>query len=505
MKKIFRNIFMLSAFVAITSCNDAIDVFQPAIIEEADVFSNVDDLQRGLRGVYIQMDHTQDIFFNANYTDEVTRGLTNGGQGLNGFNFIMAGNLQESNVFWQKYYSVNMRAQRVLEKLNAITPPAADQAAYNSIKGQLIAISAYSHFMLFAYYTPDYTNNAGLSVPLINFVPSVELRPMRNTVAEVAGYINSALIEAEGLISQQSNPVFMSKDFCRALRARLAAYRQDYATAGPLAQGLMASYPLANPTQYTSMFRDDVNNTEVIFKLARTVGDRYDRQAGDGGNGTVLAGGRAGNVFAFTNQGIAGGPFMEVNRSLFNLLNENPDDVRRIINVHPTSVINPVWTDDPNQVGLDNIVINKYPGKDGQPLLQDLKLFRGSEMHLIAIEALIHDNQLGQAATLMQQLRNARLTVGVAALPVYASQEAAYFDLLNERRREFCFEGHRYLDLKRLGQRANQGISRASSECSAWGWSTCTAPATDYRFTLPIPNAEINGNPGIAAQQNPGY
>jgi hypothetical protein len=74
---------------------------------------------------------------------------------------------------------------------------------------------------------------------------------------------------------------------------------------------------------------------------------------------------------------------------------------------------------------------------------------------------------------------------------------------LDERRVELSFEGHRYKDLKRLGARANRGVSKDAIDCAFNG--ACTLAATDFRFTLPLPIVEFNANPGLRDQQNPGY
>jgi hypothetical protein len=59
-------------------------------------------------------------------------------------------------------------------------------------------------------------------------------------------------------------PTFVTKDFVTALRARMAAYRQDYTSAATFAQQLLAKYPIANRTQYTNMYTD-TDNTEIIL------------------------------------------------------------------------------------------------------------------------------------------------------------------------------------------------------------------------------------------------
>jgi hypothetical protein len=68
---------------------------------------------------------------------------------------------------------------------------------------------------------------------------------------------------------------------------------------------------------------------------------------------------------------------------------------------------------------------------------------------------------------------------------------------------EFAYEGYRFIDLKRLGTLANEGISRDGRDCEING--ACSLSVTDYRFALPIPADEINANSAIKGQQNPNY
>jgi hypothetical protein len=135
--------------------------------------------------------------------------------------------------------------------------------------------------------------------------------------------------------------------------------------------------------------------------------------------------------------------------------------------------------------------------------MNDLKAFRSSEMLLILAEARAAAGNFTGAAILIKQLRDARFG-SAQAQPIYANQAEAFAGILDERRIELSFEGHRYLDLKRLGTAANKGIERDMTDCTAQS-GACTLPANDFRFALPIPIVEINGNPGIGDQQNPGY
>jgi hypothetical protein len=89
--------------------------------------------------------------------------------------------------------------------------------------------------------------------------------------------------------------------------------------------------------------------------------------------------------------------------------------------------------------------------------------------------------------------------------PAIATSGAALLeDIILERRKELAFEGHRYIDLKRLGTDAGVTITDRYSQdaVNASALSPANINVTDYRFTLPIPQNELNVNPML---QNPGY
>ncbi len=73
-------------------------------------------------------------------------------------------------------------------------------------------------------------------------------------------------------------------------------------------------------------------------------------------------------------------------------------------------------------------------------------------------------------------------------------------DILLERRKELAFEGHRYWDLARY----NLNVVRVNLSGNYPGVPLIIA-ATNFRRILPIPQAELDANPNIRSQQNPGY
>lgn len=496
--KLFKNIYILS-FLAIfaVACNDAIDIEQPGRLGADQAFATVGDLQLGLLGAYNSFDHTSEIQFNALFTDELSIGFDNGGQGLGDgtYAFVLNPGSAISSSLWNRYYRALININLLLNAAAEITPEAADQAEYNDIVAQARALRAYAHFQMLAYYSPDLTNDAAPGIIAVTDVPSITDELPRNTTGEVFAAILADLNAAEPDLIDDANATFVSASFVQALKARIALYRKDYTTADGLAAGLLTDFPLAERAAYVDVF-DDADNSEVIFKLERTIGDSFDRQ---GSTGSAFAGGWAGASFAFVNGGIDGSPYFEAGRSLFNLY--DTDDIRFDVCFHPTSLINPDYANSADPRNTDVLVVGKYTGSEGQPLMNDLKIFRSSEMQLIRVEAAIASGDLNGAATFMKALRDARYTAA-QPLPNYTSQQEAYNDLLNERRKEFAFEGHRWLDLKRVGAAAGQNVVRDPIDCAVNG--ACQLSVTDFRMqALPIPLAELNANGNI--EQNAGY
>ncbi len=496
--KNLKNLFLIfGVFAAVTACNDAIEIDQPGRLDADAAFQTVDDLEAGLFGVYDEFDLSPDIAFQSIFTDELAIGFDNGGQGLADYGFVLNAGSTAPEVFWVNGYDQLNAANRLIEASEIIEIGDGEQGRFNQILGEAYALRAWAHFILWSYFTPgDYTDGSALSVINLDFVPTIDQQLLRNTQAETLALIGQDLTRARTLLTEDNGVTRINDDFVTALEARIAAYTRDYATAASKSQELINKYDLATRAEYEAMWLDE-SDGEVIFKLERTNNDTYD---GQGATGSPTAGGWAGARFAFVDATLAGSPYFEMGRSLFNLL--DPTDIRYDVMVAPTSVIDPNYQDSPGGQDNDILVIQKYPGSEGQPLMNDLKIFRASEMYLIRAEAAVAQGDLGLAAELLRDIRTARFE-GTSPLINYGSATEAYAAIMNERRIELAYEGHRYLDLKRLGARAGQGVSKDPVDCAFNG--ACSLSADDYRFTLPLPIVEFNANPGLREQQNPGY
>jgi len=478
---------MVSVF---SSCEDAIDIVQPGELTPQVAFETVGDLQLGLNGVYGAIDGESAISFSTVFTDEVAIGFANGGQGLNGGEYVFNLNTGSDGpaLIWATNYALINRANRVIAGAALITPSAADKASYDNIVAQAHILRAWGHFVLLSHFSTDLTSDSALGVIKVDFVPLTTQQLPRNTNGEVFSLIDADLVYGSSLTTNAANTnrTFVSKDFVKAFKARMAAYRGKYAIAGPLADELIAAYPLTsrsasvateNTSSYLNIWTDvaiPVDN-EVIFKLERV-----------SGNGTINS------IWSSIDSTISGSPFYEMSTSMYNLLND-PNDIRRRAFLSTTS-----------EPANNKLAIGKYPGSGGIVQLNDVKIFRSVEMYFIKAEALASVGNFAGVAAQLQLVNNARFVVGTApVIAVPANEKAAFAEILKQRRIELCYEGHRYLDLKRLGVKAGVTIDRDPADCSAYG--ACSIPNTDYRFTLPIPGGEISANTAIKDQQNPGY
>ena len=503
--KINFKLYSLLLLTTLFSCKDAIDIDQPGRLTDVRAFESIDDLKTGIYWLYDNLDWTPDMALSAMYTDEIGIGVQSGNQGLSQYDYILTPSSTASSAFWTGLYDLVNFANRVIEGAAVYTPTSDEQDQYDAILAHATAIRAFGHLKLLAYFTPasDYTNDDALAIPLVMKVPSITEQPSRDTVGTVFSAILADLNSAQqhidtdlGLVGDANS--YKTGDAITAVKAIIAAMRGNYNDALTLSETLVQKYPLATVEEYPLIFTDEVD-TEVIFKLERTRNDSYD---GQGSVGSVAAGGWAGAIFCFS--GPTADPYFEVGRALFNVLEDG--DIRKDVIVHPESVVD---TDYASKTAgefkqSDILYVGKHKGSEGQELMNDLKVIRVAEMYMIHAEAQAALGDLSGAATTLTTLRNARFST--PQLPfAFSNQAEAFGAIVDERRIEFAFEGNRYFTLKRLGPRANRDAVKDPKDCELAAVQNCSLSSSDYRFTLPIPLIEFDGNPNLRNQQNPGY
>lgn len=128
-------------------------------------------------------------------------------------------------------------------------------------------------------------------------------------------------------------------------------------------------------------------------------------------------------------------------------------------------------------------------GSSGSPL--NWPVLRYADVLLMKAEAL---NELGNTAQAETPLNEVRERAGLDEIESGLSQSDFRNAVLNERRIELAFEGHRWFDLIRV-QDGQYGLSFLHS--------IGRTNATEKHLLFPIPQAERDVNPNLT--QNPGY
>lgn len=535
------------AFFTFSSCEDAYNIVQDGELNESAI-TTVSTLQDYFNGFYGEVSISSQIGFTGIFTDETSVGRGNGGQDKNLHRFFLNTNDRfVTNIWYSNYQTIN-RANRLLRIVSdpdgagplepqvAIPTDPIELAKYNNILAQTRALRAFSYFQLLTYFSTDLKDDNALGVMLFTNVTTASDQLPRVANGLVFAQIEDDLNFAFANVDPAATYKYVTKRMINALRARMYLYRGNYPLAKQYAQDVIGSglsltlatpvpspaptnplysvfvasntasagapttawnnsfYGATSANPYRKMWADANNSQgEIIWALDRPTAGTWENVATN---------------FTTNNTTISGSPLYEVSRALFNKLAATPGDVRRYANVDPTSLLNQNYATDLNYIATDVIIIDKYPGKPSFPTRNDLKVFRLSEMYFILAECLASEGNINGAtnsvASVIKQIRDARNFLGPQPLPVYADAAAAWSSILNERRLELAFEAHRYIDIKRLGPLAGETLDRDNTDDDISG-QPLSIPNNDYRFTMPIPLDELNGNSVIRAQQNPGY
>ena len=467
MKNIFKFLFLVG--ILFTSCEDAYNVAPDDEILEANAITSVADLEKAALGVYGFISGSNLINYSSRFIDDLRLPADNRGQGVQVHTWnITAGNGTTTSL-WSSLYNVISRANRVLNVIDGISANTPEEELSKSrIKAECIGLRAMCHFDLLRAFAESYEDsNSVLGVPNINSVVVFE-QPSRNTVAENYAFINSDIEMAMGMLDASfTDNTRLTTTALSALKARVALYQGQYETAISSATDVIGAVALATTTEYVDIWTD-ASDAEVIFKLKRTTGD-----------------GAVGTIFQDTNGDI----FFFMSDSMLNHVLDNS-----------TGANDPrfgTMLDLPNS-SFEEPVVGKYLGTDANPGLNDIKIFRGSELYLIRAEAYARAGQLDMAAADMTTLRAAR---GAATATSYAGQtvQSILTDIIEiERRLELGYEGHRYFDMRRQGLT----ISRSETDCAAAA-GACSLSSDDFKWIMPIPQAELFANENMT--QNTGY
>ncbi len=344
---------------------------------------------------------------------------------------------------WRTYYQFILNANMILEALEKVDKSsAADATKANYIKGECLAIRAWSHFQLVQYYAKAYikgSENTQLGVP---YRESSGVENMaRNTVEEVYAKINADLDAAITLLAGYSAKVtHYTEKVVWGLKARVALTQQDYLNAGNYAERAITlataeGLKLMQKTELTNGFANITTVTKDAMYAAVTQNDQtvyfYSFYAYMSWNFNATA----------IRQGVKC-----INKSTYDKMSTT--DIRR------------AWWDPAGTATVPGSTYTKakyqnrkFTARATSDAVGDVAFMRLSEMYLIAAEAYARANENTKAKSYFSTF--------------IAQRDPSYVDLGNtgnalaeevmiHRRIELWGEGFRWFDLKRLNLSCNR-------------------------------------------------
>lgn len=388
---------------------------------------------------------------------------------------------------WSVPYNILRRANRLIEAIENGKIEDATEAQQDRLMSEALVIRALVHFDLSRVYAKPYNvdNGASLGIPLVLEPLEMDALPSRNSVADVYKQVIKDLEDALAIggLSNKKNYGYVNEWFAKGLLAKVNLYKGDNKAALDYAEDVINNSPYALWTteEYVDGWNtSDEGRKEMIFELVNKSSDDWTD--------------REGIAYLMYEDGYAD---LIATKSFLELMASDPDDVRNGILLAPTKA------DLVKTYGTQKIFVNKFPPNAGKDVrLNSSPVMRLSEIYLIAAEAAAWDKKSDVAA---KYLNSIVLRANPEAEEL--SQEKATVErVLLERRKELVGEGHRFFD----AMRSNQTITRYTDPEDR-GFHYLLIKESQqfdrkyYRTILPIPIDEVNVNPNLKDQQNPGY
>lgn len=494
MKRIY-NILFIALLAAVTSCK--MDLTPSTAIVQGEAFQTMDDAKRFANGLNTKY---RNCFYGIfAYTTEIQTEMFNASLeygNRNGSPHRMDGSFTASDYnlrdVWRTSYQLILNANNVIANIDLIPVTTdgekADLAKY---KGWAYFYRAAIYHDLVRRFAVDYeptTANTELGVPIVLDV-DLNAKPSRNTIAAVYDQISKDIVEAKKYltpITGVAGSITPTIDAVKALEARVALYKHDYATAATLSSNLITSGKYTLATDQEEMNAEWIKDSgkECILQMFMDINEN----AVDWNNVVVKN-----NIYlGYSQANKKYIPDFIPTLSCINMYESN--DLRRT-----TWFKTLTCYFDASDVNL--VLFAKYWGNPdyetapARAYKQRPKVFRLGELYLINAEANAMNNNEPAAKTslnALQALRNATQTSGTMD------------NIKQEWAKEMIGEGYRIDCFRRWKIGFNGRIPQNNITVYQGEYFTeKKADAATLAFTWGIPDSERNVNPNLV--QNKGW
>ena len=446
------------AVITQTGCKKILDVVSPYAVEDQNVFTSVSGVRNARIGMYSTLQNKNYCggYFPLLAECYADNGST-GGYDVIDLNDIAYRTVGPSNLYAQNIYTAIYNtiytANKIISNLDSKTIAGLEDDEKNNITGEALFVRAMGHFDLLRLYGEHWnkTSKYGISLALTPDEPKTAIA--RSTFDESYKQIIADLQSAVSSLNVYNGSQYISPSAAKALLARVYLYYGDMAKAASFATEVIddSNFELFGADDFTKIYSEKLT-PESVFEL------KFDQQNPSAYNTATYV----------RDDALRSDVFFLASESLNDFFTSRPDDKRSelvdFVNVDLS--INP---DGRTQ---------KYRGETTKD--NSGYIIRLAEMYLIRAEAKGRTNGLADLNTI-------RISRGMKALKLSDVPTASsYLDaVLDERRAELNFEGHRLFDLARTGKVEN-------------------VLGADVQPIMPIPQREIAATNGTV-EQNQGY
>lgn len=408
-----------------------------------------------------------------------------------------------ATAFWRQGYHLIFAANQIIGAI-----PDKATADLLLLKGENLYIRAMVTFNLVRIFGRPYTqgdgNNPG--VPLLTEA-SATTTPPRSSVKDVYTAVVADLSKAAALMnlpagSTGKSDIFASKEVAWALLSRVYLYMNDNVNAVKYADSVINSgrYTLLQGSAYQNYFGSaPEGNTETIFCIRFTktqdqgfsaIGSMYYSGLGPDGTSSLTTPGGQGNT---------GWGEVYASKTYVADLDQNPGDLRHSF-IAPYTIGGVLQMNLKLTPNTPMYYITKYSFQEGIVSLSSPVYLRLAEMYLNRAEA---NAKLGNSQPALDDVNIIRTRAGIPNVTMSGIGTGTVLGtVLEERRLELAFEGHRAYDLYRnsLPMVRNYPGTHSLNNVPSTNVMQTVLP-TDPRVVFYIPQTEIAINPSLT--QNP--
>jgi hypothetical protein len=394
--------------------------------------------------------------------------------------------------YWYLSYKIITGVNTVID---AVEKSGKTDATTNQLLGECYFLRAFCHFNLVRLFGKPYSVDPNAPGIILRTNLTDPAKKARSTVKEVYDSVIADAEKAATLMTQPRGVQYASQEAAWSLLARVNVYKEDNAKAIEYANKVINSgkFTLATKTTYPTLFANATTSSETIFCIAFTAVDDY---------------GKFGSIASMIySDGNSGWGEEYASSSLRAAMAPHPEDVRWSYIVPLSNGAGGVQ----KKNGIEVYYISKFSFQGGLPNLSSPIMFRLSEMYLIRAEAEAKTGATAAALDDVDMIRKNRGLEGSLYNKVLPAGKTALDVVLDEKRIEMAFEGHRTYDVFRNKRTLNKaywgyhlaGLKETDVDLSKTpaGYPNLTVPYTNPRTIYYIPIDEVLSNP--LATQNP--